>query len=56
MTDGSVMSSHMVSDTLGKIPLVAIDYIYIIPSKRGEAEKWLNENRSAILEIKEKEQ
>lgn len=56
MSDGSIVSSHMVSDTLGKIPLVAIDYIHIIPSKREEAEKWLNENRSAILEIKEKEQ
>jgi len=47
--DGRVVSSLELSDTLSKIAPVAVDYIFIAPEKRSQAEKWRDENREKIL-------
>jgi len=55
LKDHRTASSLLISETLRKIPVVAVDYVYIIPEKRDEALKWLEENRTKLLERKEKE-
>lgn len=47
--DGSCESSLALSETLNKIPVFAIDYVFVRPEKRPEAEKWLEEKRDAII-------
>ncbi|MGH9745812.1 MAG: HD domain-containing protein [Candidatus Acidiferrales bacterium] len=53
--DDRTVSSLLVSGTLGKMPVVAVDYIYIVREKRDEAHKWLESNRRSILEKREAE-
>jgi hypothetical protein len=55
MKDDRNVSSLLISGTLARIPVVAVDYVYIIPEKRSEAQKWLEENRAGLLEKREKE-
>lgn len=55
MKDDRILSSLLISGTLAKIPVVAVDYIYIIPDKRKEAQKWVEENRSKFLKKRRKE-
>jgi HD superfamily phosphohydrolase len=50
MKDGSIISSLSKSEALYRIPIAAADYVYIIPEKREEAEQWLRDNRSKIIE------
>jgi hypothetical protein len=47
--DGNSVHSMDLSGTLGAIPIVAIEYVFIKPEKRQEAEKWLEENQAAII-------
>jgi len=49
-TDGSSVSSLALSKTLGAIPLVAIEYVFVCREKQHEVEKWLGENKATIIE------
>lgn len=47
--DGRIVSSLALSETLKNVPVVAVDYVFINPELREEAEKWLKENRETII-------
>lgn len=54
--DGRIVSSLTVSQTLANVPYVNVDYVFISPEHRKDAEKWLKETRDSILEQKEEEE
>ncbi len=51
--DRRVVSSLAMSRTLGILPVVALDFVFIDPEKRKEAEDWLEKERSAIISTEE---
>lgn len=53
--DGRIISSLAMSEALKTVPIVAVDYVFINPDYRNEAEKWLKEKREAIITKKEVE-
>jgi len=53
--DGRIVSSQAKSVTLKNVPIVAVDYIFVSPKYRENAEDWLNQNRENILTKKEVE-
>ena len=54
-TDERIISSLAISEVLTRLPVIATDYVCVSPEIRGEAEKWLEQNREAIIEPKEGE-
>lgn len=54
--DGRIFSSLTKSETLEKVPLVAVDYVYISPEYRKRAEKWRDKNLKRIITLKEGEE
>jgi uncharacterized protein len=54
--DGRIFSSLSKSATLEKVPLVAIDYVYISPKCRKRAETWRDKNLTGIITSKEVEE
>lgn len=50
MPDGRICTSLAVSSGLSALPVVYVDYVFIDPSLRREAEEWLRINRVNILE------
>lgn len=53
--DNHIVSSLAVSDVLSRMPLIAIDYIYVARKYITNANDWLNKNKRDLLEIKEEE-
>ncbi len=53
--DDRIVSSLSESDTLEKVPVVAITYVYISPKHRKQAKDWLDKNRKKIITSKEVE-
>jgi HD superfamily phosphohydrolase len=53
--DGRIVSSQAKSVTLKNVPIVAVDYIFVSPKYRKNAEDWLKQNRENILTKKEVE-
>ena len=53
--DGRIISSLAMSEALKNVPIVAIDYVFINPDHRKDAEKWLKEKRESIISKKEAE-
>lgn len=51
LRDGSVVSSLSLSQALGKLPIVTIDYVFIDPDPdiRDHAEKWLKKKKTDII-------
>jgi HD superfamily phosphohydrolase len=47
--DGRIVSSPSQSDVLRQLPVVSLDYVFIAPHLRAEAETWLREQRAAII-------
>lgn len=47
--DHRIASSISISETLKKVPVFAVDYIFIIPSLLEKARRWLAENRDKII-------
>ena len=41
--------SLVVSSLLDEVPIVVVDYVFISPDKKTQAENWLKENREAII-------
>jgi len=54
--DGRIVSSFAASDVLQKVPLVNIDYVFISPEKRPEAEAWLKQERENIITPEKEEE
>jgi uncharacterized protein len=55
LRDGRVGSSMAESEVLAKLPLVAIEYVFVAPEIRDEAEKWLKDHREQIIAPKKVE-
>ncbi|MDA8234684.1 MAG: hypothetical protein M0Z31_07810 [Clostridia bacterium] len=51
--DGRIISSLATSETLKNLPVVAIDFVFISPEYRQEAQKWLESNLESIIRVKE---
>ncbi len=51
--DGRILSSLSQSETLERVPVVIIDYVYISPKYRKQAVMWLDKNRKEIITPKE---
>ena len=49
MRDGRIVSSVAESDVLRNLPLVNVDYVFVAPERRVEAERWLADNRDDII-------
>ena len=47
--DGRIVSSLSLSETLKNVPVVAVDFVFIAPPLRTEAERWIQENRTVII-------
>ena len=47
--DGRIASSLYMSETLARVPVVAEDYVFISSGIRGDAARWLKENRESII-------
>ena len=52
MRDGRIVSSYAMSETLQRIPVVAIDRVYSNRDHFSRAEEWVKKNRQSILEEK----
>ena len=48
--DNRIVSSGSKSDTLQRLPEIAIDTVYVHPEKSVEAMKWLSKNREEIIQ------
>jgi len=55
MRDGRIQSSIAVSDVLNELPLVNVDYVFVAPEIRLEAEEWLRKNREGIIRLREED-
>ena len=53
--DGRIVSSITQSQVLGNLPETAIDFVFVEPSYRNKAAKWLNENREDIIVVAKEE-
>jgi HD superfamily phosphohydrolase len=54
--DGRIVSCLGVSDTLKNVPVVAVDYVFIAPHLRTDAEAWLKEHRQAVIAPKSEDE
>lgn len=52
LKDGRISQSVELSDTLNKVPIVAIEFVFIEDKQRDEAETWLNKERQDIIKLK----
>jgi len=53
MPDGRTGSSLNTSEVLRRIPVVSVEYVFIDPAKRADAEKWLGGNRAELIRTPE---
>jgi hypothetical protein len=56
LRDGRIVSSLAVSEVLNRLPLVNLDYVFVAPEIRSEAEAWLESNREQIIVPTEEDQ
>jgi len=54
-SDRRIASSLAHSDILNQMPVLAVEFVFIAPEKRKEAEAWLAENRQTIIAPKKEE-
>lgn len=47
--DGRIVSSLDLSETLNNVPVAKVDYVFISPPIRNEANRWLAINRATII-------
>jgi HD superfamily phosphohydrolase len=47
--DGRIVSSVSVSETLSKLPVTVVEYVFVAPEKLPEAEAWLEKNRTKLV-------
>ncbi|MBI5695238.1 MAG: HD domain-containing protein [Nitrospirae bacterium] len=48
--DESISPAYTLSDTLQKLPVLSINYIFIDSTVRDKAKKWLKDNKETVLE------
>jgi HD superfamily phosphohydrolase len=49
MKDGRVASSKVMSEPLSRLPAIAVDYVFVAPEARQQAEEWLAANRAELI-------
>jgi uncharacterized protein len=54
-SDRRIASSLAYSEILNRVPILDVDYVFIAPEKRKEAETWLTKNRTTIITPKKEE-
>lgn len=47
--DGRIEQSIGLSDTLAKVPIVGVDYVFVDKSIQEDAQKWLKEKRDTVI-------
>jgi hypothetical protein len=52
MRDGEIVSSLAISDTLNRVPVVSIDYVFADRSVISSAKAWLDGNRATLIQPK----
>lgn len=52
--DRRIASSLALSETLKSLPVLAVDYVFVAPQFREEAERWLAQNRKKIIKLRKK--
>jgi len=52
MKDGRITSSLDLSETLQHLPVVAVDYVFVVPDKLRKAKEWLQKSREQIIQPK----
>ena len=55
LRDGQIVSSLAMSETLNRVPVVSIDYVFAERSIFDRAKKWLNQHRPEIIKPAEEE-
>ena len=53
LRNDEVVSSLDVSETLGQLPVVSVDYVFADRSRFNDAKKWLDEHRTRIIRPQE---
>ena len=53
---GRIEPSLTVSSVLNNVPIVMVDYVFISPDKKKQAEDWLKENRETIIAQREEDE
>ncbi len=56
LKDRRIASAVELSETLQHLPIVAVDYVFIDPSKLDQARPWLEANRQILIQPKEETQ
>jgi HD superfamily phosphohydrolase len=49
LTRTGVSSSSDLSEILQRLPVLALDFVYVARNKKLEAERWLNENKERVI-------
>jgi HD superfamily phosphohydrolase len=56
MRDGRIASSRSMSDTLNRVPVAVVDYVFVDRSKLEDARGWLEREREGLIAGQEREQ
>jgi len=54
--DNRIIPSLELSETLKRVPIMAIDYVFINPEFRHDGEIWKKQNLEKIIMLKKEEQ
>jgi hypothetical protein len=49
--DGRIVSSLAMSETIRRLPVIAVEHVFISPELYSDANAWLDRNRKAIIDI-----
>ncbi len=49
--DGRIVSSLASSETLNNVPIVAVNYVFVSPECRADAQNWLEAERETIIAL-----
>jgi HD superfamily phosphohydrolase len=52
LKDGRIASSVALSETLQHLPVVAVDFVFVLPEKLSQATGWLRTNRPNLIQPK----
>ena len=55
LRDGQIVSSLSLSETLGHLPVVSVDYVFASREIFDQAQKWLRDNREDIIKLIQEE-
>jgi HD superfamily phosphohydrolase len=52
MKDGRIVSAIALSEVLRNLPVLSLDFVFVVPEKWREAEAWLEANRAGLIQPK----